>query len=215
MRYGNCVTTAFFLRHGLTRENKENRVQGQQPGTLQVIDTERYVAAIVPLLRAKNPNVVLSSDLERAVRTRHILKRFLQIPDAREGTMPLLRERAMGYYEGMLWDEVPEAFRQEMSRDEYDFRKFGGENNQDVRERVRATLRTLAVQYDGQKVVCVTHAGWLRELVNLADTQGVVADGWTKRQAIYEAGIGVGGAFRYFHPINIEAQIRAQVHVAQ
>lgn len=203
------MTTAFFLRHGLTRENTENRVQGQQPGTLQVVDTERYVAAIVPLLREKNPDIILSSDLDRAIRTRHILKRFLQLSDVREGTMPLLRERAMGYYEGMLWDEVPEAFRAEMSRDEYNFRRFGGENNEDVRERVRATLRTLAIQYDGKRVVCVTHAGWLRELVQLADTQGVVPDGWTHRQAIYEAGLGANGTFKYFHPTNIEARIRA------
>lgn len=199
------MTTAFFLRHGPTQENQEKRVQGQRPGTLQVLDTERYIAAVVPLLRAKKPTVILSSDLERAVRTRHILKRFLQIIDTREGTMPLLRERAMGYYEGMLWEQVPEAFREEMSRDEYDFRKFGGENNEDVRERARAALRMLAQQYNGQKVLCVTHAGWLRELVRIADREGVLPDGWTNRQAIYEAGIGPTGQLQYFHPIKIEA----------
>jgi len=204
------MTTAYFLRHGLTQENKERRVQGQTPGTLQVADTERYIAAVVPLLREKHPNVILSSDLERAVKTRRILKQFLQIADASEGTLPMLRERAMGYYEGMLWEQVPKEFQEELNRDEYDFRKFGGENNEDVRERVRATLRILAQQYNGRKVVCVTHAGWLKELVNVAGQSGVMPDGWSNRQSIYEAGVGPTGALQYFHPIHIQASVTKQ-----
>src|SRR5688500_8553360 len=125
------MTTVFFLRHGPTIENAESRIQGQRPGTLLIPDTERYVAAVVPLLREKKLDMVLSSDLQRAIDTRDILKRFLQQPDIREGMSPLLREKAMGFYEGMLWQEVPNDFKELRGRSNYDFRTFGGENDVD------------------------------------------------------------------------------------
>jgi broad specificity phosphatase PhoE len=201
------MTTAFFLRHGPTQENIEERIQGHQPGTLLVQETEQYLAAVVPLLRPKSPAVLISSDLDRAVKTRDILKQFLQLPDIKEEVSPLLREKAMGFYEGMLWSEVPPSFREERDKSDYDFRKFGGENNEDVRERVKAMLRQLAQRYSQKRVCCITHAGWLSQLVKLAGTEGVLSDGWSKRTAIYEAGIGPVGQLQYFHPIILGAQL--------
>jgi broad specificity phosphatase PhoE len=202
------MTTVFFLRHGPTQENRENRIQGQQPGTLLIQETEQYLAAVTPLLREKAPTVLLSSDLERAVKTRGMLKNFLQIPDIKEGTSPLLREKAMGFYEGLLWNEVPEAFRTQFSKErDYDFRQFGGENEEDVRARVSEALRRFAQQYPGMRICCVTHAGWIKVLVGLADKAGILSDGWSDRTAIYEGGIGPIGQLLYFHPIALEAQL--------
>ncbi|MEX1112829.1 MAG: histidine phosphatase family protein [Candidatus Andersenbacteria bacterium] len=201
------MTTMFFLRHGPTQENQENRIQGQQPGTLLVPDTEKYVAAVVPLLREKSPTVLISSDLERAIRTRQVLKTFLQIEGIKEAMTPLLREKAMGFYEGMLWTEVPIQFQQQRGQQVYDFRRFGGENDDDVRNRVRETLRRFAQQYPNNRICCVTHSGWIKQLVLMADQEGVLPDGWSNRTAIYEAGIGPIGQLQYFHPINIEAQL--------
>lgn len=201
------MTTAFFLRHGPTLENGEGRIQGQQPGTLLLRETEQYISAIVPLLRQKNPQILISSDLERAVKTRNILKEFLQMPNIKEGAMSLLREKTMGFYEGMLWAEVPPEFKEQRNQAKYDFRKFGGENDEDVANRVATALRKLAQQYLNQRVCCVTHAGWLKQLVLLADQKGVLPDGWTHRTAIYEAGLGPIGQLQYFHPIAIEAEL--------
>ena len=201
------MTTAFFLRHGLTQENHDNRIQGQLHGTLRIMDTERYIAAVVPLLRQKSPNVILSSDLDRAIHTRRILKTFLQIADANERKLPLLRERAMGYYEGMLWEDVPAAYREEMQKHEYDFRPFGGESNDDVRARVQATLKLLGKEYGGKKVVCVTHAGWLHELVAVAGKSESIEDGWTHRQCIYEVTIYPDGAIDSILPIQLVASV--------
>jgi len=204
------MTTVFFVRHGPTEENKIQRIQGQQPGTLLVAETERYLAAITPLLRDKAPQLLLSSDLERAVRTREILQEFLQIPDMKFGVSPLLREKAMGFYEGMLWSDVPTEFQAQRGRSDYDFRKFGGENEEDVRERVKEALRRFSQRYPNMRIVCITHAGWLRQLVQLADREGVLPDGWTKRSAIYEGGLGPIGQLQYFHPIKIKAALSAE-----
>lgn len=201
------MTTMFFLRHGPTQENRESRIQGQQPGTLLIPDTEQYLAAVVPLLRKKSPTTLISSDLERAVGTRDILRTFLQIPDINVAMSPLLREKAMGFYEGMLWSEVPQILRDQRGQEVYDFRKFGGENDDDVRSRVAETLRRFAQQYAGNRICLITHAGWLKQLVLMADREGVLPDGWTDRTAIYEAGVGAIGQLQYFHPINIEAEL--------
>ena len=204
------MTTVFFVRHGPTEENKIHRIQGQQPGTLLIPETERYLAAITPLLREKAPQLLLSSDLDRAVRTREVLQDFLQIPDIKYGVSPLLREKAMGFYEGMLWSEVPPEFHAQLRKSDYDFRKFGGENEEDVRERVKEALRRFSQRYPNMRIACITHAGWLRQLVQLADKEGVLPDGWTKRTAIYESGLGPIGQLKYFHPIKIQATISAE-----
>ncbi len=201
------MTTVFFIRHGPTTENKENRIQGQQPGTLLIPDTERYLSAVTPLLREKSPQLILSSDLDRAVRTARILKKFLQAPSLRSTVSPLLREKAMGFYEGLLWSEVPEEFRAQRGKSNYDFRKFGGENEEDVRTRVKEELRQISQSYPNMRVVCVTHAGWLRQLVQIADKTGILTDTWTNRTAIYEGGLGPIGQLQYFHPISIKAGV--------
>jgi broad specificity phosphatase PhoE len=204
------MTTVFFVRHGPTEENEERRIQGQQPGTLLIPETERYLTAVAPLLREKSPQLLLSSDLDRAVRTREILQEFLQIPDIKYGVSPLLREKAMGFYEGMLWSEVPDEFQAQRGKSDYDFRKFGGENEEDVGVRVKKALRRFSQRYPNMRVACITHAGWLRQLVQIADSAGILPDGWTKRTAIYEGGLGPIGQLLYFHPIKIKASISAE-----
>lgn len=204
------MTTVFFIRHGPTEENVAQRIQGQSPGTLIIPETERYLAAIVPLLRTKSPTLLLSSDLDRAVRTRQVLKTFLQLPNLKDAVSPLLREKAMGLYEGMLWSEVPADFQEQRGQSNYDFRRFGGENEEDVRKRVQEALRQISQRYPDTRIVCITHSGWLRQLVQLADKAGILPDGWTNRTAIYEGGLGPIGQLQYFHPINIKAKYQTE-----
>jgi hypothetical protein len=68
-------------------------------------------------------------------------------------------------------------------------------------------MRRLALQYPAQRVACVTHAGWIQQLVAVADSQGILPDGWTGRNAIYEGGISPAGKLQYFHPIAIETAL--------
>lgn len=203
------MTTVFFLRHGQTKENVEERVQGQQPGTLLIPETERYLAAVVPLLRTKNPTVLVSSDLARAVATRDILNKFLQLPHVHTDTTPLLRERAMGIYEGMLWADVPPEFAAQRREETYDFRSLGGERDADVLQRVADTLTYLVSHYPNQRICCVTHAGWLRQLFRAAHKEGVLSDGWTHRIAIYEGGLSSKGQLDYLRSVLLEAKIPA------
>lgn len=197
----------FFLRHGPTTENRENRIQGQRPGGILLRETEQYLAGVIPLMRHEKIDVLLSSDLERAVQTRNMLLQFLQDPEIKVGLSPLLREKAMGFYEGMTWSQVPLEFREQRGKNTYDFRTFGGENDSDVRERVRQSLREFALRYDGKTVCCVTHAGWLQQMVLIADQEGILPDQWSNRTAIYEAGLGQLGQLKYLHSLEIKAKV--------
>lgn len=194
------MTTVFFLRHGPTQENKEQRIQGHQGGTLLHPETESYITAVIPILRAKKPSALICSDLERAVHTCRILKEKLEIEGIKESVDPLLREAAKGFYEGMAWEDVPEQIRGQRGQLMYDFRQFGGESDGDVRTRVTAMLRRLAQLYPNQHVVCITHAGWIRQLVYLTDktkTTSPIVD----RSAIYEVGLKAIGEISYIRPI--------------
>lgn len=201
------MTCVFFLRHGPTKENSEGRIQGQQPGTILIPETERYVAAVTPLLHSRQLQVLLSSDLDRAVETRDILRRFLAQPDIKVGVSANLREKAMGLYEGMLWQDVPQEFMEQRGRSDANFRTFGGENDDDVLKRVATVLREFAQRYANMNIGVITHSGWLSKLVTLADRAGVLPDQWSNRTAIYELGLGPAGQLRYLHPINIEAGV--------
>lgn len=200
------MTTAFFIRHGPTQENQQGRIQGQTPGTLLARPTEHYIAAITPLLRARRIDTIITSDLARAMETARILKDFLQLQDIKEQVTPLLREKAMGFYEGMLWQDVPPIFREQRGLEEYNFRLFGGENDEDVMGRVEAMLRRIVRIGPNIRVCCVTHAGWIKQLVRLAHQEGI-PDGWSDRTAIYEAAIGPHGQLKSLQPLAIIADL--------
>lgn len=193
----------------MTLENKEGRIQGHLPGNVLLSNTERYLAGLIPLLRKKKPQVIISSDLERASKTREVLKKFLNLPDElEEREWSLLREVSMGWYEGRLWTEVPESVKKKNGESDYDFTEYGGENKKMVRERVERTLLDMAERYSGKVVVCVTHAGWLRELVDYIKHEKGLAEGWKRRSAIYEASVDSKGTVVSFEPVDIKAYVK-------
>jgi len=201
------MTTAIFLRHGLTVENREDRLQGQQPGSLLVPEAERFLAGVVPLLREKKINVLISSDLDRAIDTRDILHTFLQLPYVQVDESKLLREISAGVFEGMLWPEAPAHLKQQRQHGGLDFRSGGGENEADVRERVKAFLKLISGQYLNQRLCCVTHAEWMGQLVAVAGHAGDLPKQWVDRLVITECGIADSGTITYLEPISIRAYV--------
>lgn len=202
------MTTVIFLRHGPTQENHDGRIQGQRPGQLLWRETEVYISAVTPLLRPKNPSLLVSSDLERAVSTRQILKDFLQLPDIPEVTLSSLRERSVGAYEGKLWTEIPAVLQAQRGKSTYDFSVCGGEKSAEVAERVAATLHYLAREYTDTHICCVAHACWLQQLFHLV-SQAALPDDWFDRTAIYETKLASNGAISKFDLMQIQAKLPA------
>ncbi|HEX4508746.1 MAG TPA: histidine phosphatase family protein [Burkholderiaceae bacterium] len=154
------VTRIIAVRHGETAWNVEARLQGQLDiplnahGQAQAQRTARSLAE-------DRPDVVVSSDLERARATACAIAEFNRCPLVLDEG---LRERGFGRFEGMTHHEIaerwPEESRRWRSRDP-DFAPGDGESLRVFYERcVEATLR-IAQAWAGRTVVLVAHGGVL------------------------------------------------------
>jgi probable phosphoglycerate mutase len=150
-----------LLRHGRTAWNAERRFQGQADPPLDDVGrAQAYVVA--DLVAALRPDVILSSDLARAIQTAEIVGERIGLevlPDAR------LRERSLGHWEGLTRDEVALTYP-----DEYadwlagrDVSRRGGESRENVARRALAAFAELP---DVATTVIVTHSATAMALTN-------------------------------------------------
>jgi probable phosphoglycerate mutase len=157
------------LRHGRTAWNAERRFQGQaDPPLDEVGRAQAYeVAALIAAFR---PQVIITSDLQRATQTAAPLAQLTgldALPD--KG----LRERSLGHWEGLTRDEVearyPDEFADWVSG--RDISRRGGESRLQVAERASAVFQSLP---DVEVAVLVTHSATAMALC--ADVLGLRQD---------------------------------------
>jgi broad specificity phosphatase PhoE len=110
---------------------------------------------------------VYSSPLQRAVQTAAILAEGL--PHATVTLEPDVREIGCGNVDGWPIDRVQERFPCEWATNlrqvDPDFRWPGGESYRELRARVLASFQRMARCYPAQRVVVVTHAGVISQLI--------------------------------------------------
>ncbi len=145
-------------RHGRTAWNAERRFQGQSDVPLDSVGITEATAAAV-LLAEEKPDLIVSSDLSRAMLTARALADITALPiraDAR------LRESGLGRWEGLTRVDVERDFPGEWEqwRTGGLARRGGGELHSEVAERALAA----AADADGHTVVLVTHGGTARVL---------------------------------------------------
>jgi probable phosphoglycerate mutase len=149
-----------LLRHGRTAWNAQRRFQGQADPPLD--DVGRGQAyAVSALVAALEPDLVVTSDLARAMQTAEIIGETLgqaPIADAR------FRERGLGHWEGLTRDDVEREYP-----DEYadwlggrDVSRRGGE----TREQVAARAQSAFAEVDVPTLVIVTHSATAMALTN-------------------------------------------------
>lgn len=159
----------FIVRHGLTDENKNQRLQGWKDTPLS--DEGRIQAhRAAYVLNKRSIFSVSSSDLERAVETAAIIRTSV---GAAWHRLPDLRERDYGEWEGesvkVLQDSFgPLWFQLEMA---------GMEPLEDFSQRVvRGFNEALKrAQHLGGNIAIVTHGGPIQEMLKLIGkkTQGL------------------------------------------
>ena len=148
--------TIVLWRHGQTDFNATGRLQGQSDIELNETGLRQAVAT-APHIARLGPTRIISSTLQRAMRTAEELGGVtgLQVePDDR------LRERSFGRWEGLTQEEIkdgwPEAFRAWRQGEEP--QGIGADTRQAVGERVAASLQESAAQLDDDGVlVAVAH----------------------------------------------------------
>ncbi|CAH0373459.1 unnamed protein product [Pelagomonas calceolata] len=177
-RVAPCKTVeVWFVRHGETVANASRITQGQQPGRLTRTGALQAAALGERLQRDHDVSpfdVVLCSDLLRCRQTCHLAtKGFCHEPKVAR-TDPLLRERAVGVYEGLAHDAPRKPRPPHVPPRKH--RVEGGESWDDVNRRARKLLSRLGSTFvatkddsrDRLRVLCVTHGGFIMEAMNAA-----------------------------------------------
>ena len=149
-------TTILLVRHGETDWNAERRVQGKTDRPLN--DTGRQQARTVAAQLAGVPlAAVYSSDLSRALETARV------VADAHElsvTSMPELRERDFGTWEGLTDEEILMRFPEARTGPWGD-----AETRDELAARVLSALRGISENHAGETVLVVTHGGPLRAML--------------------------------------------------
>ena len=154
-----------FVRHGQTKWNVEDRMQGHLDAELSelgLLQARRTAQA----LAGRQVDSIYSSDLQRAYVTAEIIAEKLRLPVARE---LILREVCLGQWEGLSLAEAAERFPVEYEayhRDPIANRPPGAERIESVIARAREFIESVIKDNSmGKTMVVVTHGGIIRGAV--------------------------------------------------
>ena len=164
------MTSIYIIRHAEAEGNLYRIAQGQANSIL----TDRgwrQVAALARRFENVHIDAVYSSDLYRTCATASAIYRPKQLPLHR---CPGLREICVGVWEQKTWGEIA---REEPKQLEYFTHQLhlwhaeGAETPAQVRDRVLAAVKKIAVENDGRTVAVFSHGCAIRIL--LATLQGI------------------------------------------
>lgn len=130
-----------LLRHGRTEWNAAGRFQGQADPPLDDIG-RRQAAEAASLIAAMEPDLLVTSDLKRAVQTADALQMITGMEARPE---PRLRERGLGHWEGLTRDELAQRYPDELAdwTAGRDVTRRGGETREEVATRACAAFADL------------------------------------------------------------------------
>lgn len=179
------IRRLMLLRHGQTEYNVGSRMQGRLDTDLSDLGREQAAAA-AEVLAKRQPLVIVSSDLRRALDTATALAERAGLPVAVDTR---LRETHLGDWQGLTHGEVDAAApgARLAWRDDARWAPHGGESRVDVAQRSLPLVAELVVQLgewgsDGggtspdRPVVLVAHGGLIAALT--AAMLGLPVDCW-------------------------------------
>lgn len=169
------MLTLYFVRHGETDWNVENRVQGQCDSTL----TEKGIQDVLNLrlsLAEMDWLSVYSSPSGRALQTAELL-----IEGERIQEDDRIKEMNLGIFEGMTWDEIKRYDNRAYDnywKDPSAFSVRLGETFYDVKKRVTHFLHDISKQFSEGNVLIITH-GVIIKIVQVIIHSNSIDNLWT------------------------------------
>lgn len=160
----NSSTQLCLVRHGETEWNAARRIQGHIDIGLNATGLAQAAAA-GQWLRTAGISAIYSSDLKRAWLTAQTIAAALGLAPV---SVPEMRERCYGIFEGLTYDEAREKFPEGYAAFEgrnADYAFENGESLSAMFARVTGKLKEIAAAHPGQKVVVVLHGGVL-DIIN-------------------------------------------------
>jgi len=152
-----------LVRHGESSWNESKLVQGQNDAA-QLTDRGREQAnSVVTSLREYSLDVIVSSDLARALQTAQIVGEALGLEIV---TSTALRERSFGAFEGRALKELPSSLSGIENHVVIDdeARPPGGESLRELHARAGNFIESLRRDRVGERLLLVTHGGTIRAL---------------------------------------------------
>lgn len=170
----------YFCRHGETLWNKHNKLQGHLDSPLSekgMLQAKQLGQRLVQY----QPQLIISSDLGRAISTAELLNEFLNVPIE---VSSLLRERCFGDLQGLSrletehqWGAIWQAYD---SRFEANHIAIG---NAESATAVLARIERFFASIEKRKlnrIVVIGHGEWLRVLQNVSNG----LEPWSDQQAV-------------------------------
>lgn len=162
----------YFVRHGQTDWNAENRLQGQADielnalGREQATENGRQLAKLIADPQAFD---FVASPMKRTRDTMERVRVAMGLDPKAYRTDPRLVEVNFGDWQGFTYAELEQqhpGISSERSLDKWDFRPSGeaAESYQMLYERIKPWFEELS-----RDTVCVTHGGVIRTLFRLVE----------------------------------------------
>jgi phosphoserine phosphatase len=154
---------ALLMRHGETAWNREGRVMGRNPITLDA-DGRAQVEASIPFARLIAPELIVTSPLVRARQSAEIIANGVGgVPVAED---PQLSEVQYGRWEGMVYDDlIEDADYLNYREHPLDAPTPGGETIAQVQSRGVEAVRRAIVDNSGRRILFVSHGDIIRTIL--------------------------------------------------
>jgi probable phosphoglycerate mutase len=168
------MTTIIVMRHGETAWNREGRLQGWAPVTLNEYGREQATAAAAHLAEYDLDRVV-SSDLTRTRETTKMVRSEIDAPVRYDDAW---RERDLGVYQGLPLTRVTDSFSEfslgKNAANASDQVPDSGESLDQVANRVVSSWQDLLASSDSSEtVLVVTHGGPIQLLLGHIENKNV------------------------------------------
>jgi broad specificity phosphatase PhoE len=161
--------TLVLVRHGHTKDNDSGsgaRLCGWTDPPLSSLGWAQVLRLRAHLAAERGFTAVYASPLRRARDTAEVLARRLQV---RLHTCAGLREIGCGVLDGWPLEEVRRSYaqlwRRNLAQTDEAFGWPGGESYRAFRSRCLATIRGIAAAHPGERVLVVTHAGVISQIM--------------------------------------------------
>ena len=162
-----AATSLILIRHGHTSSNSSGGVRMSGWTDTSLSDQgRRQVARLARRMSSEPASVLYSSPLLRALET---ARPVAEAAGAEIRLEPDLREIHCGEVDGWLVQEVrrlyPDLWQANLRQDDDGFRWPGGETYRELRDRSLGALRRIAAAHFGERVLVLTHAGVISQVV--------------------------------------------------
>ena len=155
-----------LLRHGQTDWNIDLRLQGSSDIPLN--ETGRNQAAVAGATFSREDwDVIIASPLSRARDTAQIVAQQLNMPVV---IVPELVERSFGVAEGFSHSEWRKMY-------EANEHIEGLESLEDLRSRCELLLQLVTTEYDGLRVLAISHGALIRKVLRIVSNNQIPQDG--------------------------------------